>query len=101
MLKLALESTQCWVTGLNQQITQLKQNNQNKEMALHKMEDRANSSEDEAKQLRDQVKKLNQTLDICKRRIIEQNENNARLLDKVCSNLMFPFMHYNVVHSAE
>ena len=78
-----MQSTQCMARGLSDQKEELRKNYNKKEEALHKTIERANESEEEAARLRQKVAKLEQTLGICKRRIVEQNEYNAHLLEKV------------------
>ncbi len=83
MLELALQSAQCMARGLSKQVETLQQNCHEKEAALQVAKGEANKCEDEARRLEQRAKELEQTLGICKRRIVEQNENNTHLLEKV------------------
>jgi protein subunit release factor B len=86
LLESALQSTRHLAREYSSQCDTLRQNCIAKEEALLSMETKANEYEEETETMTKNTEDLVSTLEICKRRIAEQNGNNTSLLKKVRKN---------------
>lgn len=85
IMELALKSSQCMANNCGVQAETLQRKFLRKEESCHRMEVSSNQKEEEVKKLQENVKELEEMLQICKRRITEQNDSNARLRREVSS----------------
>lgn len=83
MLESALQSTQSMAQEYCLQCDTLRQACSDKEAARQRMEKIASEQREEAEAVVKNAKDLESILEICKRRIVEQNGNNTHLLEKV------------------
>lgn len=83
LLESTLQSTRCMAREYSLQSDVLRKRCIEKEEALLSMETKASEQEEEAETMVRNARDLNSTLDICKRRIAEQNGNNSNLLEQV------------------
>ena len=83
MLESALQSTQCMAREYSLQCDALRQACIAREETLRTMETTASEQREEMEMVVKNAKDLESILEICKRRIAEQNGNNTHLLDKV------------------
>ena len=83
IMELAMKSTQCMANNCGVQSEALQRKFLKKEESRCRMELSSNQKEEEVKKLRESVKELEEMLQICKRRIMEQNDSNTRLRREV------------------
>lgn len=83
ILELAHQSTQCMAKAYSVQAEIFQQRSMKKEESLCRMELWSSEKKEEVERLERNVKELEEMLRICKRRITEQNGNNARLHEQV------------------
>lgn len=93
ILESALQSTQCMAREYNLQCEALRQSCIGKEVALLHLETKASEQEEEAGTMVKNASDLESILEICKRRIAEQNGNNTNLLEKVWCLTVLIFCH--------
>lgn len=86
VLESALQSAQIMSRTYGTQAETSRQICFEREATIHRMEERESIKEDEAQKLALEVKDLEGILSICKRRIVEQNQDNAILAEQVTNN---------------
>ena len=83
LLESMFQSVQCSAMEARRQCNTLGQKCMEMDKSYHCLEIRASKQTEEAKMMEKNLKDLESVLEICKRRIVEQNGNNSHLLDKV------------------
>lgn len=83
LLESMFQSVQCSAIEARRQCNALGQKCMDMDQSYHCLEMRVSKQTEEAEMMEKNVKDLESVLEICKRRIVEQNGNNSHLLEKV------------------